>query len=146
MAWSGMRGAISLAVALAHTTDAGGGFPGRDLIVFLTFCRVREGNPNVTGQPKYGFHYNENKDVLIVHAPEMRVVEMIFRLAAEGLGLSAIQGRLYAARIPTRTGKRRRGPSRGGRRKIGSRLPFLRTCPVSSSNEHAPLRAAPEPE
>jgi site-specific DNA recombinase len=67
--------------------------------------RVREGNPNVTGQPKYGFRYNENKDALIVHEPEMQVVETIFHLAAEGLGLNAIQGRLYDESIPTRTGK-----------------------------------------
>ena len=37
-----MRGAVSLAVALAlpFTTDAGGGFPKRDLIVFLTFAVI----------------------------------------------------------------------------------------------------------
>ena len=42
MAWSGMRGAVSLAVALAlpFTTDAGGGFPMRDLIIFLTFAVI----------------------------------------------------------------------------------------------------------
>jgi monovalent cation/hydrogen antiporter len=42
MAWSGMRGAVSLAVALALplTTDAGGAFPKRDLIVFLTFAVI----------------------------------------------------------------------------------------------------------
>jgi CPA1 family monovalent cation:H+ antiporter len=42
MAWSGMRGAVSLAVALALplTTAAGGGFPKRDLIVFLTFSVI----------------------------------------------------------------------------------------------------------
>src|SRR5919206_498992 len=42
MAWSGMRGAVSLAVALALplTTHAGGGFPERDLIVFLTFAVI----------------------------------------------------------------------------------------------------------
>jgi CPA1 family monovalent cation:H+ antiporter len=41
MAWSGMRGAVSLAVALALplTTDAAG-FPNRDLIVFLTFSVI----------------------------------------------------------------------------------------------------------
>jgi CPA1 family monovalent cation:H+ antiporter len=39
LAWSGMRGAVSLAAALALplSTDAGSGFPERDLIVFLTF-------------------------------------------------------------------------------------------------------------
>ena len=38
-AWSGMRGAVSLAAALALplTTDAGAPLPGRDLILFVTF-------------------------------------------------------------------------------------------------------------
>ncbi|MFN2534557.1 MAG: cation:proton antiporter [Pseudonocardiaceae bacterium] len=42
LVWSGMRGAVSLAVALAlpFTTAAGGGFPKRDLIVFLTFAVI----------------------------------------------------------------------------------------------------------
>jgi CPA1 family monovalent cation:H+ antiporter len=42
IAWSGMRGAVSLAAALAVplTTDAGTPFPERDLIVFLTFCVI----------------------------------------------------------------------------------------------------------
>jgi Na+/H+ antiporter len=42
LAWSGMRGAVSLAAALALplTTDAGAGFPDRELIVFLTFSVI----------------------------------------------------------------------------------------------------------
>jgi CPA1 family monovalent cation:H+ antiporter len=42
VAWSGMRGAVSLAAALAIplTTDAGGPFPNRDLIIFLTFSVI----------------------------------------------------------------------------------------------------------
>jgi CPA1 family monovalent cation:H+ antiporter len=42
LAWSGMRGAVSLAVALAlpFTTAAGASFPQRDLIVFLTFAVI----------------------------------------------------------------------------------------------------------
>jgi monovalent cation/hydrogen antiporter len=42
MAWSGMRGAVSLAVALALplTTDAGDDFPQRELIIFLTFAVI----------------------------------------------------------------------------------------------------------
>jgi Na+/H+ antiporter len=42
MAWSGMRGAVSLAVALAlpFTIDAGGPFPQRNLIIFLTFAVI----------------------------------------------------------------------------------------------------------
>jgi NhaP-type Na+/H+ or K+/H+ antiporter len=40
--WSGMRGAVSLAVALALplSTDAGDAFPQRDLIIFLTFAVI----------------------------------------------------------------------------------------------------------
>jgi Na+/H+ antiporter len=42
IAWSGMRGSVSLAAALAIplTTDAGAPFPQRDLIIFLTFCVI----------------------------------------------------------------------------------------------------------
>jgi monovalent cation/hydrogen antiporter len=42
VSWSGMRGAVSLAAALAIplTTDAGGPFPNRDLIIFLVFCVI----------------------------------------------------------------------------------------------------------
>ena len=42
VAWSGMRGAVSLAAALAIplTTDAGAHFPHRELIIFLTFCVI----------------------------------------------------------------------------------------------------------
>ena len=40
--WAGMRGAVSLAAALAVpvTTDAGDPFPGRDLILWMTFCVI----------------------------------------------------------------------------------------------------------
>ena len=42
LSWTGMRGAVSLAAALALPleTDAGGPFPGRDLILFLTFSVI----------------------------------------------------------------------------------------------------------
>ena len=42
LAWAGMRGAVSLAAALALplTTDAGAAFPNRELIVFLTFAVI----------------------------------------------------------------------------------------------------------
>jgi Na+/H+ antiporter len=42
MGWSGMRGAVSLAAALAvpMSTRGGGAFPERDLIVFLTFFAI----------------------------------------------------------------------------------------------------------
>jgi Na+/H+ antiporter len=42
LSWAGMRGALSLAAALALPleTDAGAPFPGRELIVFLTFSVI----------------------------------------------------------------------------------------------------------
>jgi Na+/H+ antiporter len=42
MVWSGMRGAVSLAAALAVplVTDTGEAFPGRDLILFLTYSAI----------------------------------------------------------------------------------------------------------
>jgi CPA1 family monovalent cation:H+ antiporter len=42
MGWAGMRGAVSLAAALAlpTVTDAGEPFPQRDLIIFLTFAVI----------------------------------------------------------------------------------------------------------
>lgn len=42
VAWSGMRGVVSLAAALALplTTNAGLPFPNRNLIIFLTFCVI----------------------------------------------------------------------------------------------------------
>ena len=42
LSWAGMRGAVSLAAALAlpFETDAGDPFPGRELVVFLTFTVI----------------------------------------------------------------------------------------------------------
>jgi Na+/H+ antiporter len=42
VSWAGMRGAVSLAAALALplTTDADAPFPGRDLILYLAFCVI----------------------------------------------------------------------------------------------------------
>jgi CPA1 family monovalent cation:H+ antiporter len=42
VAWSGMRGAVCLAAALAIPleTDAGAPFPERDLLIFLAFCVI----------------------------------------------------------------------------------------------------------
>jgi site-specific DNA recombinase len=67
--------------------------------------RVQEENPNVTSRPRHGFRYNEAKDPLLVYEPEMRVVEKIFRMVADGLELNAIQSCLHAAGVSTATGK-----------------------------------------
>jgi site-specific DNA recombinase len=67
--------------------------------------KVRQGKIIATMKPPYGFKYNEARDALVVHEPERRVVENIFRLAAEGYGTTAIQSRLYREGIPSPTGK-----------------------------------------
>jgi hypothetical protein len=42
ISYAGMRGAVSLAAALAipFTPESGAPFPGRDLVIFLTFCVI----------------------------------------------------------------------------------------------------------
>jgi hypothetical protein len=66
--------------------------------------KAREGKIVGTAPPRYGYRYNEARNGLVISEPEMRIVEKIFRLAAEGLGLHAIQTRLRAEGIPTRKG------------------------------------------
>jgi len=68
-----------------------------------TIRKAREGR-TVTTTPNYGFRLNEAKGSLEIHEPEMTVVEKIFRMAAEGLGTSAIQSRLYAEGVPAPKG------------------------------------------
>src|SRR4051812_24773547 len=67
--------------------------------------KAREGKVIRGPKANFGFRFNETNDQLIVYEPEMKIVEMVFRMAAEGLGSKAIQTRLYAARIPSPTGK-----------------------------------------
>jgi len=67
--------------------------------------KVREGNPNVTGRPSYGFRYNAARDAMVVHDGEMAVVAEIFGLVARGWGLHRVQSRLYAEGVPSPTGK-----------------------------------------
>ena len=60
--------------------------------------KAREGKVVATMKPPYGFRYNETRDGLVVHEPEMVVVEKIFRLAADGRGT-----KIYRAASTTRT-------------------------------------------
>ena len=61
--------------------------------------KAREGK--VIREPKanYGFKYNDTEDGLLIHQPEMRIVEKIFRMAASGIGPKAMQTRLYGSPI-----------------------------------------------
>src|SRR5687768_4010668 len=42
--------------------------------------KAREGKVIATNRPPYGFRYNDSRDGLVIHEPECRVVEKIFRL------------------------------------------------------------------
>jgi site-specific DNA recombinase len=57
--------------------------------------KAREGKIVPTMKAPYGFRYNETRDALVVHEAEMETAARIFRMAADGLGPNAIQGRLY---------------------------------------------------
>jgi site-specific DNA recombinase len=84
----------------------------------------REGK-SVSPTPKYGFRFDDAHDGLVVYDPEMAVVERIFRMAADGLGVGSIQNRLYAEgiRLP-----------RGG--KVWDRRVLRR---IVASDEYRPL-------
>src|SRR5215208_5069881 len=66
--------------------------------------KAREGRVIGGATPTYGFRYNETRDGLLINEPEMRVVEKIFRLVADGVAVRAIQARLYTEGIPTPKG------------------------------------------
>src|SRR5829696_913393 len=67
--------------------------------------KAREGKVIKGPKANYGFKFNDTKDGLLVHQPEMRIVEKIFKMAASGMGPKAMQTRLYAESIPSPTGK-----------------------------------------
>ena len=67
--------------------------------------KAREGKVIKGPQANYGFKFNYTGDGLLVHEPEMKIVEKIFRMAASGMGPKAMQTRLYAEGIPSPTGK-----------------------------------------
>src|SRR5919112_1212222 len=66
--------------------------------------KAREGKVIKGPKANYGFKFNDTEDGLLVHEPEMRIVEKIFRMAASGMGPKAMQPRLYAEDIPSPTG------------------------------------------
>ena len=57
--------------------------------------KAREGKVIKGPKANYGFKFNDAEDGLLVHEPEMRIVEKIFRMAASGMGPKAMQTRLY---------------------------------------------------
>src|SRR5215208_2693799 len=67
--------------------------------------KAREGKVIKGPKANYGFKLNDTEDGLLVHQPEMKIVEKIFWMAASGMGPKAMQTRLYAEGIPSPTGK-----------------------------------------
>ena len=61
--------------------------------------KAREGLVICGATPTYAFRFNETRDGLLINEPEMRVVEKIFHLAADGIAVRAIQARLHAEGI-----------------------------------------------
>jgi hypothetical protein len=61
--------------------------------------KAREGRVICGATPTYGFRYNGTRDGLLINESEMRVVEKIFDLAADGVAVRAIQARLYTEGI-----------------------------------------------
>jgi site-specific DNA recombinase len=68
------------------------------------FQKAREGCV-MASTPNYGFRFTAAKDGLVVCEPEMAVVEKIFWMAAEGLGLRAMQTRLRTEGISSPKGR-----------------------------------------
>jgi site-specific DNA recombinase len=68
--------------------------------------KAREGRLIRAGRAPFGFRYDEAGDGLLVLEPEMAIVEKIFRYAAEGVPVRAIQARLHAEGTPAPKGGR----------------------------------------
>jgi site-specific DNA recombinase len=67
--------------------------------------KAREGKVIKGRKPNFGFRFDDTGDRLVVYEPEMRLVEKIFRMAAEGMGPKAMQTRLYKEGVRSPTGK-----------------------------------------
>ena len=98
--WSGMRGAVSLAAALAIplTTDAGEPFPERNLILFLTFAVI------------FG--------TLVIQGLTLPAVIRLLRLEDDGEddAREEAQARIHAASAALRPARRARRRGLGARR------------------------------
>ena len=66
--------------------------------------KAQEGKVVATMKAPYGFSYTASRDALVIDDGEMAVVERIFRMAADGLGTKAIQGRLRELGVPAPRG------------------------------------------
>jgi DNA invertase Pin-like site-specific DNA recombinase len=58
--------------------------------------KAREGKVIKGPKANYDYEFNDTEDSLLLHQPEMRIVEKIFKMAASGIGPKAMQTRLYA--------------------------------------------------
>jgi site-specific DNA recombinase len=66
--------------------------------------KAKEGKILGAWKAPFGFDYNEARDGLVINESEMAIVEKIFRMAAEGLGTTAMQSRLRSEAVPSPNG------------------------------------------
>jgi site-specific DNA recombinase len=69
--------------------------------------KAKEGKVVAAGpRPRYGFHFNSNRDGYLVYEAEMVVVRRVFRMiGGEGMPLHAVQRKLERDGVPTPNGQ-----------------------------------------
>ncbi len=68
--------------------------------------KARQGKIVATHRPPFGFSYNAERDNYVVKADEMRVIERIFSMVAEGAAINAVKKVFDRERVPTPGGAR----------------------------------------
>ena len=126
IAWSGMRGGVSLAAALAITTD---GFPKRDLVIFVAYAVIvlTLVVPGLTLAPlvrRLGLQETEEHRRRDAEA-RLRITQAALERLEE-LGDDAPEHIVAAAARPLRLAARAAGGARRGRRGRARRSPTSR--------------------
>ena len=120
-AWAGMRGAVSLAAALALPleTDAGAPLPGRDLILFITFALI----------------------LVTVVGQGLTLPVLIRRLGVreDGAEEEAEEARARCGRLA----RRARAARRAGRSRTGPATTRSSACAASTSSASGASRCGP---
>jgi CPA1 family monovalent cation:H+ antiporter len=117
--WSSMRGAVALAAALAipETVDAGGAFPDRDLIVFLTYCVI------LATLVLQGLTLGPLVDMLRLRSDGLdEQEETLARIRMSEAGLAKIDALRDEGAVPDETAERTRAMRDFRRRRFEARL------------------------
>ena len=154
VAWSGMRGGVSLAAALAIPleTDAGAPFPERDLIIFITFCVILV---TLVGQGltlpllirKLGVHDDGAEEQEELHARLTAAKAALTGSTARGGGLGTRgHPRADARHVPLpQAALRRAGREDRGRRLRGPRAAYQRAVRAGAGRAARGDRGAAQP-